>query len=193
MDHKEEMINNNDDDDEITFLDETGENSIFFEENEEEEEEDIENVKEIPVEIILTSDYTKMPTQSYENSAGYDLYIPLPKNKTLTLHPHEEMKDALSLGFRVKIPNGYYGTINSRPGLACINGVEVIGAPTIIDPDFTGNVAVHLRNTKGHNIILRAGWTVAQLILHKRNKIKFIKTKELPKTKRVSKKNERQD
>ena len=98
----------------------------------------------IPVKIMYLHPNAKAPVPSYESSAGLDLIYP--HNKPLTIYSHSKCPKAISLGFSLKIPDGFYAEIHSRSGLACMSGIEVVGDP-IIDPDFTGPLAIHLRNT----------------------------------------------
>ena len=52
-----------------------------------------------------------------------------------------------SLGFKMALPPSYCTKIYGHSGLVAKYRIEVTGAPTIIDEDFTGTVAVWLTNT----------------------------------------------
>lgn len=62
----------------------------------------------------------KLPTRGSEYAAGYDLYVA--STYDITLHPHETAK--LGTGLSMEIPNGYYGAIFARSGLAVKQGLR---------------------------------------------------------------------
>lgn len=105
------------------------------------------------------SEYSTLPTRGTEHSAGLDLssaydYVVPPHGKEL-------IKTDLSLS----IPEGHYGRIAPRSGLAWKNFVDV-GAG-VIDSDYRGNVSVLLFNHSDVNFIVNRHDRVAQLIIEK--------------------------
>ncbi len=71
----------------------------------------------------------------------------------------------VSTGIAVKIPEGYYGRVASRSGLAVKSHLEV-GAG-VIDSDYRGEVKVLLRNLGSQPFEVKQGDRIAQLILEK--------------------------
>ncbi len=101
-----------------------------------------------------------IPSKATPGSIGLDLhsvepYIILPGQRVV-----------VSTGLQVFLPDGVYGRIAPRSGLAVKHGLDV-GAG-VIDPDYLGEVRVVLFN-HDENIpfIIRPGYRIAQLILEK--------------------------
>lgn len=101
-----------------------------------------------------------IPSKATPGSIGLDLhsvdpYIILPGQRVV-----------VSTGLRVSLPEGVYGRIAPRSGLAVKHGLDV-GAG-VIDPDYTGEIRVVLFNHDSHNpFIIRPGYRIAQLILER--------------------------
>lgn len=99
-----------------------------------------------------------IPSKATEGSIGLDLhsvepYIVLPGQRVV-----------VSTGLRVSLPQGTYGRIAPRSGLAVKHGLDV-GAG-VIDPDYTGELRVVLFNHDSMNpFVIRPGWRIAQLII----------------------------
>ena len=72
-------------------------------------------------------------------------------------------KALVSTGWAVAIPNGHYGRIASRSGLAVKNNIEV-GAG-VIDSDYRGEVKVVLRNHSDIPFIVNTGDRIAQMVI----------------------------
>jgi len=71
----------------------------------------------------------------------------------------------VSTGIAVKIPEGYYGRVAPRSGLAVKNNID-IGAG-VIDSDYRGEVKVLLFNFGSQPFEFKTGDRIAQLILEK--------------------------
>jgi dUTP pyrophosphatase len=71
----------------------------------------------------------------------------------------------VSTGIAIGIPNGTYGRVAPRSGLAAKHGIDV-GAG-VIDPDYTGEVKVILFNNSDNDFEIKKGDRIAQLILEK--------------------------
>jgi dUTP pyrophosphatase len=99
-----------------------------------------------------------IPSKATAGSIGLDLcsvesYVIAPLQRAV-----------ISTGLTVKLPDGVYGRVAPRSGLAVKHGIDV-GAG-VIDPDYTGEIRIVLFNhdTKVPYVI-RPGYRVAQLIL----------------------------
>jgi len=66
----------------------------------------------------------------------------------------------------ISIPEGYYGRIAPRSGLAYKNGIDVLAG--VIDSDYRGDIGVILFNTD-HNLDfeVNVGDRIAQIIIEK--------------------------
>ncbi len=116
-----------------------------------------------------------IPTKANPADAGLDLYC-FPKNGS----PYAEIapgKSALvGTGVSVSIPDGYFGYIRSRSGLASKSHLEV-GAG-VVDSGYTGEVCVLLRNHGDRIQYLVAGDRIAQLLILPVPKVNVIQVEE---------------
>ena len=89
------------------------------------------NVKRITTTSIL-------PTRATQGSVGYDLYA----DEDAVVRAGG--RGVISTGISVEVPQGTYGRIAPRSGLAVKNGIQV-GAG-VVDQDYTGELKVVLFN-----------------------------------------------
>ena len=101
-----------------------------------------------------------LPVRSTPGAAGYDLfstdnYVVLPGRRVV-----------VSTGITVGLPEGTYGRIAPRSGLAVKHGLDTLAG--VIDPDYTGEVKVVLQNLDVNQpFVIRPGYRIAQLVLEK--------------------------
>ena len=102
----------------------------------------------------------KLPIRATPGSAGYDLAA----SDSKTIPPGG--RDLVATGLSIKVPEGTYGRIAPRSGLAVRNGIQV-GAG-VIDSDYTGEIKVVLFNSDPNkSFVINPGDRIAQLILEK--------------------------
>ncbi len=118
----------------------------------------------IVVKFIQKRPRARKPERAHKHSAAYDLFYA--GNRRILIRPGE-YSPALSLGFAMQMPEGYYALIVSRSGWAVKAGVEVVGAPAVIDQDFRGTVAVFLRNFGRRPRSIRPNAAIAQMLFCK--------------------------
>ena len=126
------------------------------------------------LQIVKMSPRAVVPTKATKYSIGLDLYSPenyLICPKTQVLIPIQ-----IILG----IPQGYYGKITSKSGLAIQHRIHV-GAGDI-DPDYTEEIKVLLINDAKDYYQIKQGDPIAQLILEKASIPILRQVKELPTT-----------
>ncbi|OAG28967.1 dUTP pyrophosphatase [Nematocida displodere] len=97
------------------------------------------------------------PKIATPGSAGYDLY----SDETGSILPGERKK--VSLGVSFEIPEGFYGQIHSRSGLALKYGLITLGG--VIDSDYRGEVSVMLFNSGGIPFGYEKGERIAQMVI----------------------------
>ena len=100
-----------------------------------------------------------LPTRGSASAAGLDLYAV----EVTTLRPGE--RRLISTGLAVAIPEGYYGRLAPRSGLATKNGVDVLAG--VIDADYRGEIRCLLYNAGEEIITLPAQTKICQLIIEK--------------------------
>ena len=87
-------------------------------------------------------------------------------------------------GIQLEIPEGYYGQVCARSGLAMKNGIDVGISPGVIDCDFRGELRVLLRNYNCNSFEIKRGDRVAQLVMLKYERMEIQEVEELSSTER---------
>ena len=90
---------------------------------------------------------------------GYDLFTPI----NFQIQPKEQKTVFIDLA--ITPPEGYYAQLMSKSGLTVLYELEVKAG--VIDPDFTGNIGVVLKNNSDQLIECVAGKQIAQLLFVK--------------------------
>ena len=111
------------------------------------------------LDVCLLNNDAKIPTRGSPFSVGYDLCSS--EEKVVP----KRQRCMVSTGIAIGIPNGTYGRVAPRSGLAAKHGIDV-GAG-VIDPDYTGEVKVILFNNSDNDFEIKKGDRIAQLILEK--------------------------
>ena len=119
-----------------------------------------------------------IPTNGSEYSAGYDLYSCVKEE----IEPYTNKK--IGIGLAMELPNGYFGAIFARSGLATNNGLRLSNCVGICDEDYLGEYIVALYNDSNETQVVNVGDRIAQLILLPYQQINFIECYELSKTTR---------
>ena len=108
--------------------------------------------------IKLLSDKAKIPTRGSEEAAGWDLYA---ATDTI-IPPHSTVK--VSTDIAIEIPNGYFGAVFARSGLATKQGLRPANCVGVIDSDYRGPVIIALHNDTDQIKEIFSGDRIAQLV-----------------------------
>lgn len=100
-----------------------------------------------------------LPTRGSLYSAGLDLF----SLEDLAIAPKQRI--LARTGLAVAIPEGHYGRIAPRSGLALRTGLDVLSG--VIDADYRGEIGCLLYNTGDETITLPAQSKICQLIIEK--------------------------
>lgn len=100
-----------------------------------------------------------LPTRGSSGAVGYDLYST--DNVTIPA-THRAL---VGTGIAILLPEGVYGRVAPRSGLAVKHGIQV-GAG-VVDPDYTGEVKVVLFNHGDGEFVVKEGDRIAQLVLER--------------------------
>lgn len=100
-----------------------------------------------------------LPTRGSVRAAGLDIYV----IEDLTIQPGERALGRT--GLAVAIPEGYYGRVAPRSGLASKQGLDVLAG--VIDADYRGEIGCLLYNAGNETIQLPAQSKICQLIIEK--------------------------
>lgn len=123
----------------------------------------------------LTTNAT-LPTRGSSAAAGLDLYSIDP------VHLSPKQRALVRTGLAVAIPDGYYGRVAPRSGLATKNGIDVLAG--VIDADYRGEIQCLLYNTGDETVELPAQTKICQLIIEKIVTPAVVWADELPDTPR---------
>ena len=113
------------------------------------------------INIKLLNEFTKVPTHGSAVAAGYDLYAAT--NYDIEIQPHSTIK--IGTGIAIEIPEGYFGGIYARSGLATKSGLRPANCVGVIDSDYRGEIIVALHNDTMYTQKVNAGDRIAQLII----------------------------
>ena len=100
-----------------------------------------------------------LPARGSAMSAGLDIY----SIEDLTIG--SKQRSLARTGLAVAIPEGYYGRLAPRSGLASQKGLDVLAG--VIDADYRGEIGCILYNTSDERIHLPAQSKICQLIIEK--------------------------
>lgn len=98
-----------------------------------------------------------LPTRGSTLAAGLDVC----SIEDLRIQPKQ--RATARTGLAVAIPQGFYGRVAPRSGLAAKKGLDVLAG--VIDSDYRGEVCCLLYNTGDEMINLPAGSKICQLIV----------------------------
>lgn len=101
------------------------------------------------------------PTAGSEYSAGLDLY----NAETIPVYLQPGENFFFSTGLIFEIPEGYFGGIFARSGLACKNGLRPANCVGVIDSDYRGEVQVCLYNDSPLIQTVNPGDRIAQMVI----------------------------
>jgi len=128
---------------------------------------------------ILINSTNGVPVYAHPGDAGCDLR----SSHAATIEPGERL--TVSTGISIAIPAGYVGLVHSRSGLAANHGVVVLNSPGTVDAGYRGEIRVTLLNTdKSKAFEVQPGDRIAQLLVQRVERARFIEVDILPETER---------
>lgn len=104
-----------------------------------------------------------VPSFGSDAAAGADLYAYLDGVEQIGICPR--CTAMIGTGVAVAIPDGYWGGVYARSGLASKKGLRPANAVGVVDPDYRGEVIVALHNDSPHPQIVHHGDRIAQLVI----------------------------
>lgn len=132
------------------------------------------------IKIKKIKENATVPTRGSAYAAGYDLYACTEGD--IQINPGETVKIGTGLCFQ--IPEGYFGGVFARSGLATKQGLRPPNCVGVIDSDYRGEVIVALYNDSSETRIVSPGDRVAQMIILPFLEVNFIQANELDSTDR---------
>lgn len=105
-----------------------------------------------------------VPTKGSEYAAGLDLYaITNTTEKEVCISPGGTVM--IGTGIAAEIPNGFFGGIFARSGLASKRGLRPANCVAVIDSDYRGELIVALHNDSDEYATIKDGDRIAQLVI----------------------------
>ena len=147
----------------------------------------------VNVKIKKLTETAKIPTKAHAEDAAFDLYADIPNDtfipwgsteerKGLKILPHTTVK--IGTGVAMAIPNGYWGAIYARSGIATKQGLRPANAVGVADSNYRGEIIVALHNDSSETQIIEHGQRIAQFMLAPVIWTEFEETDNLDKTSR---------
>jgi dUTP pyrophosphatase len=109
-------------------------------------------IKKIFPDVIL-------PKYNKKNDAGFDLCAYTKED----IYINSGESKIIQTGLFMEIPDGHFGSIRDRSGLAAKNSLHVLAG--VVDSNFRGHVQVILINLGTKQFIVQSGNRIAQMII----------------------------
>lgn len=121
-----------------------------------------------------------IPTSGSKCAAGYDLYADI--KEPVTIKPHCTEKIGTGLSF--ELPDGYFGAIVARSGLATKQGIRPANCLGVADSDYRGEYIVAAHNDSDISVTINPKDRIAQLVIMPYLSAEFDEVEELSDTER---------
>lgn len=132
------------------------------------------------IQIKKLNENAVIPTRGSEQAAGYDLYAAT--DEPITILPHETAK--IGTGLAIAVPDGYFGAIFARSGLAAKQGLRPANCVGVADSDYRGEYIVALHNDTDFERTIAPKERIAQLVVMPYLAVEFDEVDELSETAR---------
>ena len=129
------------------------------------------NIKKLTETAIL-------PERGSSYAAGYDLFADV--KEVVEIMPHTTAM--IPTGLAMEIPEGYFGGIFARSGLASKESLRPANCVGVVDADYRGEVKVALHNDGDVVRTITPGQKVAQLVVVPFLSVEFDEVAELSET-----------
>lgn len=132
------------------------------------------------VKIKKLRETATIPTRGSEQAAGYDLYADI--DEAVVIKPHTNVR--IGTGLAVDIPDGYFGAVFARSGLAAKQNLRPSNCVGVCDSDYRGEYMVALHNDSDEDRIIQPKDRIAQLVVMPYLPVEFVEVEELSETER---------
>ncbi|MBS0603824.1 MAG: dUTP diphosphatase [Verrucomicrobia bacterium] len=126
-------------------------------------------MEEIEIQTVPT-DPDFIPVYASELAAGADIKACI--KEPIVIEPGASA--LIPSGLRFAIPEGYEIQVRPRSGLALKNQITVLNTPGTIDADYRGEVGVILINHGKSAFAVTPGMRIAQIVLAKVERARFL-------------------
>ena len=125
-----------------------------------------------------------LPVRASAEAAGYDLLACPEDGRAVSVPPHETR--LVGTGLSLSLPQGTFGAVFARSGLAAKQGLRPANCVGVIDSDYRGECFVALHNDSAEERRVLPGERIAQLVLLPFLPMEFEETDALAETERGS-------
>ena len=132
------------------------------------------------IKIKKLRDNAKIPARGSASAAGYDLCSCT--GEDIEILPSETA--GIGTGISVEIPEGYFGAVFARSGLAMKQGLRPANCVGVIDSDYRGEIIVAVHNDSSEARTIHPGDRIAQLVILPYLQVSFEEAGELEETER---------
>ena len=123
-----------------------------------------------------------IPTSGSAFAAGYDLYACLSGDGEVSIPAHHTVM--VPTGIAVALPEGTFGGVFARSGLASREGLRPANCVGVVDSDYRGELKVPMINLGIEAYTIQPGERVAQLCIAPVYTAAFVPAEELGDTQR---------
>ena len=134
------------------------------------------------IQVKKLRESARLPHRGSAFAAGYDLYAAPEDGKPIEIAPHTTAM--VGTGLAVAIPEGYFGGVFARSGLASRQGLRPANCVGVIDADYRGECTVALHNDTDEKRTIQPGDRIAQLVILPFLAAEFDEADTLPETER---------
>jgi len=132
------------------------------------------------IQVKKLRDAAVIPTRGSASAAGYDLYACTEGD--VVIAPGASAK--IGTGLAIAVPEGYFGAIFARSGLAAKEGLRPANCVGVADSDYRGEYMVVLHNDSDVARTVTCGERIAQLVVMPYLVVEFEEAQELDDTAR---------
>lgn len=132
------------------------------------------------IKIKKLRESARIPTRGSAHAAGYDLYACLEHEAVIPAHGTA----MIGTGLSVAVPEGYFGAVFARSGLASKQGLRPANCVGVCDSDYRGEYIVALHNDSEESRCVKDGERIAQLVVIPYLSVEFDEVDELDETER---------
>lgn len=136
----------------------------------------------VKVKIKRLNKYAIIPTKGSKDAMGMDLYAAMEDDDVVIIPPHETR--IIGTGLSIELPQGTFGAIFARSGLASKQGLRPANCVGACDSDYRGEYKVALHNDLDEPTHITRGDRIAQLSVLPFIPVNFEETDELSETER---------
>ena len=133
---------------------------------------------EVNVKCVKLRENAVIPSYESLGAAGCDLSAAIDEN--VMIAPHQTVK--IPTGLAMELPEGTFGAIYARSGIATKEGLAPANKVGVADWDYRGEIMVALHNHSDEYRIVEPGQRIAQLIIQPYIPVKWNEVEALNET-----------